>query len=404
MTKRPAVGRRSSHVRTRPPDGCRISFPLPGPRQVSGIGTFHFAPGAPPTVGQDDAVSEERDARTGIAYPAPAQINMTPVSAADQSDVTHATSDPGWSVSSWRQAGSPGRARFESLYRDREWRRRSVALEFTFAGLMSQVPAFTEAARDGVFRMYQGLAARHGEVAAQRAFFPPDAVPADGAGLHNWVAERATRIAGFQRFDPYGHLNPPHRQLYGERMTYSEDITPSRLDLPGGLMRLTGAALAGNLPSGTRRERALHAWLRKYGDAGMRALARLAPAHLTAIHLYGGPDYEPMKTFLNGERLGAGMDRRLLRFSVWALIRDAVKLDAPAFVPTTLRGHPDLEELFDDMRAEGDLETPSAEVEELRGCLDVISDRQGSGIILAHRQAASADSTSRRRECERPAG
>ncbi|MEK8143027.1 hypothetical protein NKH18_15120 [Streptomyces sp. M10(2022)] len=38
----------------------------------------------------------------------------------------------------------------------------------------------------------------------------------------------------------------------------------------------------------------------------MQALARLAPAHLTAIHLYGGPDYEPMKTFLNGERLGAG--------------------------------------------------------------------------------------------------
>ncbi|MEK8143025.1 hypothetical protein NKH18_15110 [Streptomyces sp. M10(2022)] len=46
---------------------------------------------------------------------------------------------------------------------------------------MSQVPAFTEAAREGVFHMYQGLAARHGEAAAQRAFFAPDAVPADPA-------------------------------------------------------------------------------------------------------------------------------------------------------------------------------------------------------------------------------
>ncbi|MEK8143028.1 hypothetical protein NKH18_15125 [Streptomyces sp. M10(2022)] len=51
-----------------------------------------------------------------------------------------------------------------------------------------------------------------------------------------------------------------------------------------------------------------------------------------------------------------------------------MKLDAPAFVPTMLRGHPDLDELFDDMRDESDLETPSADVDELRGRSDVISD------------------------------
>ncbi|MGW1507429.1 hypothetical protein ACWCQW_55460 [Streptomyces mirabilis] len=157
-------------------------------------------------------------------------------------------------------------------------------------------------------------------------------------------------------------------------MTYSADVTSSELDLPDGLVRLTGAALTGNLPSDTRRERALHEWLRTYGDTGMRALARLAPAHLTAVHLYGGPDYRLMKAFLNGERLGARMGRRLLRFSVWSLTRRAVELDAPAFLPTMLRGHPGLEELFDDMRAESDLETPSPETDELRGRSDVISD------------------------------
>ncbi|MYV53331.1 hypothetical protein, partial [Streptomyces sp. SID3212] len=128
--------------------------------------------------------SAVRDARTGIAYPAPVQINMTPVSADDLTgalDTTGTTEDPGWSVSSWRPAGSPDRARFESLYRDREWRHRSVALEFAFAGLMSQVPSVTESARAGVFRLYEGLAARHGEAAARRAFFAPDAVPADPA-------------------------------------------------------------------------------------------------------------------------------------------------------------------------------------------------------------------------------
>ncbi|MDW6059163.1 hypothetical protein SAZ11_15445 [Streptomyces sp. FXJ1.4098] len=199
------------------------------------------------------------------------------------------------------------------------------------------------------------------------------AVLRDGAGLHNWVADSA-RSAGFHRFDPHGHLIPPHRRLYGERMTYSADITPSELDLPGDLVRLTGAALTGNLPSGTRRERALHDWLREYGDAGMQALARLAPAHLTAIHLYSGPDYRLVKAYLNGERLGSGMGRRLLRSSVWSLTRQAVEMDAPAFLPMMLRNHPDLDELFDDMRAESDLDEPGSEVAELRERSDAMAD------------------------------
>ncbi|MDW4908109.1 hypothetical protein RB628_22865 [Streptomyces sp. ADMS] len=503
----------SPHPRTTAPWPPDATDPLLSPRlqHASGVGTFHFAPGTPRTADQDGAGSEERDARTGIAYPAPVQINMAPVSAADRADATDGMGDPGWSVSSWRPAGSPDRARFESLYRDREWRQRSVALEFTLAGAMGQLGQITESARDGVLRMYEGLVARHGEAAAQRAFFAPDAVPADpaaalerlrtlpsgpltldelmtaltyaayagaglpgglaetlsrpvgrrarhaqgsayravhdsrgfrrvgaeggpalrllrtyaelgassaqllafrgaliawmvpadlqslheilrashllgmgdaeergtvlrdGAELHNWAHDSA-RQAGLRRFTPGGRMIPPHRALYAERMAYGRSITPSGLDLPDDLVNMVDAALAGISLSDTRRGRALDAWLRRYGPEGRRALDRLDPAHLTAIHLYSGPDYRLMKAFLNGERFGAGMSRRLVRLSVWSMTRKAAEVGQADFVPMMLRKHPGFADLFDQMWEADDLGARTNGVARLRRRLDVMAD------------------------------
>ncbi|MDW6059164.1 hypothetical protein SAZ11_15450 [Streptomyces sp. FXJ1.4098] len=520
----PATGQASS-ARSGPPTVEEpAAAPLLSPRirHASGVGTFHFAPGTPLTVGQDGAGSGERDERSGIAYPAPVQINVTPVSAADPENTPEAGTEnaseggPGWSVSSWRPVGSPGMVRFASLYRDREWRRRSVALEFALAGVVSGVGAITESARDATFRMYERLAARHGEAAAARAFFPHDAVPADpaaalerlrtlppgpltldelmtalthaayagpglpselaevlsrpvgrraryapgsayravhdsrgfrrvggergpalrllgayaalgasraellafrsvlmawmipadlqslheifrashligmgdaeersvtmrdAAGLHNWAAE-AAKGAGFRRLGPddalFDQLTPPHRALYDERMRYDRRSTPSALDVPDDLESMVDSALAGLLPSVTRRSAVLQRWLRHYGPRGRQALDRLAPAHMTALHLYSGPDYRLMKAFLNGERLGSGMGRRMVRLSVWSVTRRAAAVDEADFLPMMLRKQPNLEDLFDEMRAVPDLGASSPQVSRLRTRLNAMADR-----------------------------
>ncbi|MGW1507573.1 hypothetical protein ACWCQW_56280, partial [Streptomyces mirabilis] len=200
----------------------------------------------------------------------------------------------------------------------------------------------------------------------------------DGAGLHNWVADTA-RTSGDRRLDPddprLGQLIPPHRALYGERMTYSRDITRSKLDLPGGLVDLVEAALAGNLPSDTNRNRAFHAWLDRYGDAGREALERLAPAHLTAMHLYSGADYRLMKAFLNGERFTGGMSRRLVRLSVWTMTRKMAEVGAADLLPMTLRKQSGFADLFDEMWDVDDLQASNPEVAELRRRLDAMADR-----------------------------
>ncbi|MER6691047.1 lonely Cys domain-containing protein, partial [Streptomyces minutiscleroticus] len=120
-------------------------------------------------------------------YPAPEQINATPVGTdpvtADPSsalasfsldDATAPAADEApWSVPSWRPAGTPGTVRFAAFYQDREWRRRSVQLEFTLAGLMSTHSGITEAARTAASRLYADLTERYGEERAQRAFLDP---------------------------------------------------------------------------------------------------------------------------------------------------------------------------------------------------------------------------------------
>ncbi|WP_234314857.1 lonely Cys domain-containing protein [Streptomyces sp. NRRL F-5135] len=518
---------------------------------VAGVGTFHFAPGTSPDAGpvdvgsvdagrkgagpddsgRDGTGSVERDERSAIAYPAPVQINATPVSPAGQADTPEAgTADntagptgtgtasddtPGWAVPSWRPAGSPGAVRFASMYRDREWRRRSADLELAFAEHTGRTDGLTETVRDAVSRMYDELAARHGEDAAQRAFFAPDAVPADpaaelerlrtlppgplavdelmtaltyasyagpglpreaaealarpagrrgrytegsayrevhdsrglrrvggehgpalrllrtyaalgaspaellalrdalvawaipadlqslheilrashrlglgtdaerdlalrdGAGLHAWVADsvRTSDAHGTDADVPSStRLVPPHRALYAERMTFGRDITRSKLDLPDGLVALVDAALAGTLPADTDRSRALHAWLDRHGDAGRQALERLDPAHLTAVHLYSGPDYRLMKAFLNGERFGAGLGRRLVRLNAWATTWRMAEVGAADLLPMTLRAQPGFAALFDAMWDVDDLQESTPEVAGLRRRLDAMAD------------------------------
>lgn len=188
------------------PDPSRPSWPAPQARRESGVGTFHFAPGTV-TGGavRTGTGPGGRDERSGIGYPSPARINATPVSPAGPENApdnaaqnapdnapeadtgtasgTGAASgtDPGWAVRSWRPAGSPGAVRFAGMYRDREWRRRGVALEFAFAGHLGRTAGLTESVRDAVRRMHGELAGRHGEAAALRAFSAPDAVAGNPA-------------------------------------------------------------------------------------------------------------------------------------------------------------------------------------------------------------------------------
>ncbi|WP_435193301.1 lonely Cys domain-containing protein [Streptomyces sp. NRRL F-5630] len=515
-------------------------------RHDSGVGTFHFAPGTSPDAGPADAVrqgarpdgsgrdgtgSVEGGERSALAYPAPVQINATPVSPAGQADTpeagtaddsagptgTGAASDdtPGWAVPSWRPAGSPGAVRFASMYRDRAWRSRSADLELAFAEHTGRTHGLTETVRDAVSRMYDELAARHGEDAARRAFFAPDAIPADpaaelerlrtlppgpiavdelmtaltyasyagpglpreaaealarpagrrgrytagsayrevhdsrglrrvggehgpalrllrtyaalgaspaellalrdalvawaipadlqslpeilrashriglgtdaerdlalrdGAGLHAWVADsvRTSGTPGTAPGDPSaGRFVPPHRALYAERMRFGRDNTRSKLDLPEGLVALVDAALNGTLPADTDRSRALHAWLDRYGDAGRQALERLDPAHLTALHLYSGADYRLMKAFLNGERFGAGMGRRLVRLNAWAMISKMAEVGAWDLLPMTFRQRDGFVALYDAMWDADDLQESTPEVARLRRRLDAMAD------------------------------
>ncbi|MGN5635892.1 hypothetical protein [Streptomyces sp. AC154] len=199
----------------------------------------------------------------------------------------------------------------------------------------------------------------------------------DGAGLHNWAADTvATSDAPRSGPDtpPAEPLVPPHRALYAERMTFGQDITRSRLALPDGLVALTAAALAGDPLPDTDRGRALGTWLNRYGDEGRKALERLHPAHLTAVHLYSGADYRQMKAFLNGERFGPGMGRRLVRLNTWTMTRKMAEVGAADLLPMTLRKQPGFAALFDAMWDVDDLQDPTPEVAGLRRRLDAMAD------------------------------
>ncbi|WP_202541861.1 hypothetical protein [Streptomyces sp. SID3915] len=516
---RPAQTSSSGGVTTAPvtgpgaSDGAAPLWPTPAARHDSGVGTFHFAgPG-----------TGEPGARSGLAHPSAARINATPVTPAgrgnapeaDTADTPNASDGgPGWAVPSWRPAGSPGAVRFAAMYRDRAWRRLGTALELAYAEHLGRAAGPTESARDAVARTYGELAARHGEDAARRAFFAPDAAPGDpaaelerllalppgplaldalmtalvyasyagpglprevaealsrpagnraryapgsayrdvhdsrgmrrvggehgpalrllrayaalgaspdrllalrdalvawavpadlqslheilrashrlglgtaeerdlalrdGAGLHTWVADsvRASEAHRTGRDGTDPRLVPPHRARYAARMTFGRDITGSKLDLPGGLVELVDAALAGTLPSDTDRSRALHAWLNRYGDVGRKALERLDPAHLTAVHLYSGADYRLMKAFLNGERFGAGMGRRLVRLNAWTMTRKMAEVGAADLLPATLRKQEGFSALFDAMWEVDDLQEATPEVARLRRRLDAMAD------------------------------
>ncbi|MEI5033215.1 lonely Cys domain-containing protein [Streptomyces sp. S1A(2023)] len=124
----------------------------------------------------------------------------------------------------------------------------------------------------------------------------------------------------------------------------------------------------------TARNRALLAWLDRYGDAGRDALRRLSPAHLTAIHLYSGADYRLMKAFLNGERFGAGMGRRLVRLNAWTMTSRMAEVGAADLLPMTLRRQKGFAALFDAMWDVDDLRAETAEVAALRRRLDAMAD------------------------------
>ncbi|MFE1458931.1 lonely Cys domain-containing protein [Streptomyces sp. NPDC058735] len=509
---RPVLTRSSSSVTTTA--GAAPLWPTPSARQDSGVGTFHFA-------GSDTGEPESGE-RPGFAYPSAARINATPVSPAgpgNTSDggttgIRNASGDgPGWAVPSWRPAGSPGRVRFADMYRDREWRRRSVAMEFAYAQHLGRTGGLVDSVRDAVSRMRRELAARHGEDAARRAFFAPDAVPADagaeldrlmalppgplaldvlmgaltyasyagtglprevaealslpagiraryalgspyrevhdsrgmrrvggehgpalrllrtyralgatpgrllalrdaliawavpadlqslheilrashrlglgtagerelalrdGAGLHTWVADSAG-AAGPARADRDGPFVPPHRALYAERMTFIGGNTRSGLALPDDLVKMVDAALAGDrLPNmDFPRVLVFEDWLSRHGDAGREALARLHPAHLTAVHLYGDADYRLMKAFLNGERFGAGLGRRLVRLTTWTMTRRMAPVGAAVLLPTMLRSQEGFDKLFDAMWDVDDLDASTPEVARLRRQLDAMAD------------------------------
>ncbi|WP_455357546.1 hypothetical protein, partial [Streptomyces sp. SYSU K217416] len=449
---------------------------------------------------------------TYMTYPSPAQINADPVSPAVAERLA---------VGSWRPAGSPGVVRFAGMYREREWRQRSTALEFAYAGLLAGDGQVTESVLDAVSRMYEELASRHGGD-GRVAFFARDAVPEDpaaelerlrnlpagplaldelmtafirasyagvglpgevadalsrpagrrgryaagsayrevhdsrgmrrvggddglalrllrtyaalgaspvrqlalrdaliawaipadlqslheilrashrlglgtaeerevalrdGAGLHSWVADtvRTSEVYGGAA-DGFssGRFRPPHRALYDERMTFGGDISSSGWALPGDLVDLVEGALAGNLPFDEDlpelemdRGRVLDAWLGRYGEAGREALERLDPAHLTALYLYSGPDGRLMESFLNGERFGAGMGRRLVRLNAWAITRREAEDRYEDEVPTTLRRQDGFPDLFDEMADVDDLRISSPEVAGLRDRLNVMAD------------------------------
>ncbi|WP_234313532.1 lonely Cys domain-containing protein [Streptomyces globisporus] len=496
------------------------AWPEHSARRDSGTGTFHFTAGTPRRAQEPDGESGRPD----TAYPSAVRINATPVSAVGQDSTPEpdpaeaapaAAAGPAWALRSWRPAGSPGTARFAALYRDREWQRRSTAFELAFAAHTGRTAGLTEAARDAVSRMARELTARHGEQAALRAFFAPDAPPGDpaaaldrllsappgpltlaslmtaftyaahaghglpretaetlarppgrqgrytpgssyrevhdsrgmrrvggedgpalrllrtyaalgaapdslvalrdaliswaipadlqslheilrashragggtaaerdtalrdGAGLHTWAADSLITStpdgeSGTDR--PAARLVPPHLALYAERMTFGRDTTRSGLNLPGDLAHLVDAALAGTLRPDTARDRVLLGWLDRYGDAGRDALRRLSPAHLTAIHLYSGADYRLMKAFLNGERFGAGMGRRLVRLNAWTMTSKMAEVGAAGLLPMTLRRQRGFTALFDAMWDVDDLQEQTAEVAALRRRLDAMAD------------------------------
>ncbi|WP_308370024.1 lonely Cys domain-containing protein [Streptomyces sp. McG3] len=501
------------------------AWPVHSARHESGTGTFHFTADTPRRAQEPGGESGRPD----IAYPSAVPINATPVSTEGQDsapgrDPAEAApvatgpapaTGPAWAVRSWRPAGSPGTARFAALYRDREWQRRSTAFELAFAAHTGRAAGLTEAARDAVSRLAGELTTRHGEQAALRAFFAPDAPPGDpaaalerlltappgpptlaalmtaltyaahaghglpretaetlarppgrqgrytpgssyrevhdsrgmrrvggedgpalrllrtyaalgaapdgltvlrdaliawaipadlqslheilrashrvgrgtaaerdtalrdGAGLHTWAADSLT-TGGPDRdgrtAPPAGQPVPPHLTLYAERMTFGRDITRSGLNLPDDLAHLVDAALAGTLHPDTARNRALLAWLDRYGDAGRDALRRLSPAHLTAIHLYSGADYRLMKAFLNGERFGAGMGRRLVRLNAWTMTSKMAEVGAADLLPMTLRRQRGFSALFDALWDVDDLQERTVVVAALRRRLDAMAD------------------------------
>ncbi|MDW6059161.1 hypothetical protein SAZ11_15435 [Streptomyces sp. FXJ1.4098] len=200
----------------------------------------------------------------------------------------------------------------------------------------------------------------------------------DGAGLHNWARDHIAE-GGLLRLAPADRrlsaLIPPHQAVYEGRMTFPAVLT-NTVDVPDALVTMVDAALAGTLPPATtERLAAMSKWLDRYGSRGIEALKRLAPAHITALYLYSGPDYRLMKALLNGERFGPGMGRHLVRFTTWRLVRDAVLMEDADELPLVLLSHPSLLEVFDELSELADLETPSPELSRPRRRLDAIAAR-----------------------------
>lgn len=129
--------------------------------------------------------------------------------------------------------------------------------------------------------------------------------------------------------------------MYQQRMSFPFEVTGT-MDVPDALVAMADAALDGALPPRpTGRLLAMSAWLNRHGERGVEALRRLTPAHMTALYLYSSYDYRLMKALLNGERLGQGVSRHLVRFHTWRYILDSAReeeLDMPPLTLVSLAG------------------------------------------------------------------
>lgn len=184
----------------------------------------------------------------------------------------------------------------------------------------------------------------------------------DGAALHTWTVGAFTADGLLAREDDGrapAALVPPHQALYQDRMSFPYELTGT-MDVPDALVTMADAALAGALPSRpTPRLQIMAAWLERYGDRGAAALRQLTPAHITALYLYSSYDYRLMKALLNGERLGRGVSRHLVRFHSWQYLLESAREEELDMPPLTLVSRPEFADLYAELTELPDLDTPT---------------------------------------------
>ncbi|MFJ4896073.1 hypothetical protein ACIP5U_39850 [Streptomyces sp. NPDC088788] len=204
-----------------------------------------------------------------------------------------------------------------------------------------------------------------------------EAVTRDAAALHTWTVAEFTESGLLPRVDDrvLATLIPPHQTLYQDRMSFPLELTGT-MDVPDALVAMVDAALAGALPSlPARRHQIMAAWLERYGERGAAALRKLTPAHITALYLYSSYDYRLMKALLNGERLGRGFSRYLVRFHSWRFLLESAREEELDMPPLTLVSRPEFADLYTDLTELPDLDSSHPELARLRRRADLMADR-----------------------------